>query len=411
MPSTLLGIARGTLTGVGNRRAMQAAQEDKDLQKILALSNLEGVTIEDPTLPPPTTPSQASTPAGFGGEHRPDTTPFDTPTPDVTGAGSVATAAPAAPRSAMEIARVHVGGKEKVVRMDPALTAGGKARAREAANKAAFDRLNVDGSLGAYEPTYDYQAHERADLDEKELEKQLIAGGVNPAEAKTLAKFHIDLEARRLKVNADTRAENRAQNLEEIAKATLEENKRHHIATEGIQRTRAEKTKGGPLSKDPKVAFQTVEKQIGDTKNAISAARSSFKTTPLGEAGIFTSPADSTAYTEGKARQQEQLSALRNRGDSLRAVSDSLAAVIQKSPSGGSTAAPKGTSPAASVRSSTPSSDKKPAVDTKAMQTELDAAARLYQQLLANPSVDRTEAKTAYDQSVAQITKKYGATK
>jgi hypothetical protein len=215
--------------------------------------------------------------------------------------------------------------------MDPSQTVGGQSKAAKVANQAAYDRLNKDGSMGAYEPGYDYRANERKDLEEGQLTQALIDSGEDPKDAKVLAKYHIDLEGRRLKTKADLRAEERAQNADELARGSLEERKRHDRATEA---TAAEKKKGGPLSSNAKVAFSQVERQIGDNRTAIAAARKAMPKNALADMGIFPTPADSTAYAGAKAQTDSTVNALRARGDSLRGVSDSLAAIIQKKPAG-----------------------------------------------------------------------------
>jgi len=353
MPSTLLAIARGTLAGDLKNRQLEEERRQRDLENAIRLSSVEGISIEDPSVvgsikPPPAAavppaPVIPAPPVGFDssiagapGAPSPLSIARDAiaPPPDVAevtppDAGNHASAAPApTPRSVMEVGRIRLGGKDKVINMDPSQTVGGQRKAAKAANQAAYERLNKDGSIGAYEPGYDYVAHERKDLDEGELMKALIAAGTDPGEAKVLAKYHIDLEGRRIKTAAERRAETRAEDLTQIERDRLEEARRHNRASEANSAAK----KGGPLAKDPKVAFSQVEKQIGDTRSAMAAARRAMPKNALADMGIFTSPADSTEYTNRKTATDSTVSALQSRADSLRGVSDSLAAIIQKKP-------------------------------------------------------------------------------
>lgn len=350
MPSTLLAIARGTLAGDLAERKRQEEQRQRDLENAIRLSSVDGISIEDPTAaaPPVVPPAGPVIPGAPGSAeaHRAvldaahtawkTSAAGDTPPPAVAAgtvtppdAGNRASTAPT-PRSAMEVGRIRLGGKEKVINMDPSQTAGGQRKASRAANQAAYDRLNKDGTMGAYEPGYDYRAKERSTLEEGELTKALVDAGTDPKEAAILAKYHIDIEGRRIKTAAERRSETRAEDLTQIERDRLEEQRRHNRASEANSANR----KGGPLSKDPKTAFNQVERQISDNRTAIGAARRAMPKNQLAEYGVFASPEDSTKYVGQKAQTDSTVSALQSRGDSLRGVSDSLAAIIQKKPAG-----------------------------------------------------------------------------
>lgn len=310
MASTLLGIARGAAAGFAGRKKdeetkrIRTREEDRqDLATALELANNEGITLEDPTPDPaPVKPvvipglpgSATSQRAVLDAAHSAWKTSAagDSPTPP---------AAPAAPRTALEIGRASIGGKAKRVMLEPSLTTGGKRKAAETANRTAYDRLNADGSAGAYEPTFDYRAKERSDIEENQTIASLIHAGVDPEEAKLLAKHKIDVDLRRNRV------------------ATLAERTRHDKAMEN-------RPTAGRGAVTPKQELASVNTQISANRQDLNSAKK----------GVLPDSTTSTlynldpqAYRDSSANVKARVGALTTRGDSLRTVGDSLSAIVQ----------------------------------------------------------------------------------
>lgn len=312
MASTLLGIARGAASGFAKRKQdaeakrIRTREEDRqDLATAIELGNQEGITLEDPT-PDPVTPAAPVIP-GLPGSAQSHSAimqaahdSFKTTMPGAE--KPAAPAAPAAPRNVLEIGRASIGGKTKRVMLDPTQTAGGKRKAAETANRSAFDRLNADGTAGAYEPTFDYRAKERTDIEEKSTIASLIAAGVDPEEAKLLAKHKIDVDLRR----------ERAERLAEL--------KRHNKVVEGYPRG------GARGATTPKQELASVNTQISATRQDLNSAKKGA----LPDSTTSTLyNLDPQAYRDSSANVKSRVRTLENRADSLRTVGDSLSAIVQ----------------------------------------------------------------------------------
>lgn len=348
MASTLLKIARGAAAGFGQRKEddekrklREREQARQDLGTALDLSNIEGITLEDdePTPPPaPTGPKIVGAPGSAEAQRSVMQAAHDAFKTTMPGAEKpAAPAAPAAPRNLLEIGRTAVNGKTKRVMLDPEQTVGGKKKAAETANRAAYDRINGDGSAGAYERTFDYVAKERSTLEEADTIKTLIAAGVDPEEAKLLAHNKIDVDLRR----------NRADR--------LAEQKRHNKAVENYPRGAA--ARGATT---PKQELASVNTQISATRQDLNSAKK----------GVLPDSTTSTlynldpqAYRDSSANVKSRVRTLENRADSLRTVGDSLSAIVQG----------KGKTPA-STGSGKPAPKVKLSAGTTVTDADLDAA-------------------------------------
>jgi hypothetical protein len=242
MASTLLAIAKGIATGSGKRKQDDEARAQRDLENAINLSQLEGVTFEDPQAaasapaaapvapdipgdPGSSTAQRAVLDAAhnawktIGATPAADSTAVATPAPtpktaldavratrintdQAVSPTSTSPAAPAAaapkPRSVLQIGRAVLGGQDKNIVMDPSQTVGGKKRTLDAANTAAHARLlAIDDSVGEFDPTVDYVGEERAYKKRKQVADALVkTGDFTQEQADLYAKTGQDLTER-----------------------------------------------------------------------------------------------------------------------------------------------------------------------------------------------------------------------
>lgn len=342
MPSSLLQIARGAASGFGQReqdaearKLREREQARQDLATAVDLANTQGITLEDdPTPPEPAKPivipgapgSATSQRAVLDAAHSAWKTSAagDAPAPPP---------APAAPRTALEIGRAAVNGKSKRVMLEPSETVGGRRKAAEAANREAYGRVK---NAGAYEPTFDYRAKERSDLEEDETIASLVAAGVDPEEAKLLARHKIDVDLRRQRRDA------------------LDERKRHDKAMEN-------RPTAGRGAVTPKQELASVNTQISANRQDLNSAKKGA----LPDSTTSTLyNLDPQAYRDSSANVKARVGALTTRGDSLRTVGDSLSAIVQG----------KGKKPAAAAPATGSGKKAKLSAGATVTDADLDAA-------------------------------------
>lgn len=159
-------IARGVLAGNLRNREADAAEEERrrrreieNIELMDRLSNMEGFSFEDDEPPDDAT-----------GSGEPDELPA-LPVEEISdGRGGPTTQQgiepaippvgerPKAPRTAMEIARITIGGRERGVRFDPTQTPAAKRARRDQLNRAAHAASSPDEE---YDEGRDYVAEQR----------------------------------------------------------------------------------------------------------------------------------------------------------------------------------------------------------------------------------------------------------
>jgi polyhydroxyalkanoate synthesis regulator phasin len=257
MPSTALAIARGLARGGAQRQDDERKQQREDLETMIQLGQIPGVSIEDIVpAPDPATPVVAPTPAaGSAAAQRgvldaahqawKSSVAGDTPGAPVAAAAAAVPApaqqpaATSTPRSPLEIGRIALGGTDRRVTMDPTLTAGGRQKANQVAHSKLFA---IDESIGDFDPSEDYQTELRKYNKRKQVADALVkTGEFTQDQADTYAKTGEDLAEKSRKAA--------------LEQATIDQRKRQHVVEPGtpgyyamvreVAKIRAQYSKGG----------------------------------------------------------------------------------------------------------------------------------------------------------------------
>jgi hypothetical protein len=220
LTSALLSIATGALRGrkEGQDQARREAIENLDVLDRLAQNGAFSVLVdshvpEGGALPQPPGPHPRDVP----GSDQSNIPPILRGARSVLSAaretGQVPGAVPAAADNtagarAIKVGRLRIGGQDVTIGFDPNETPAAQQRQQQAQlaarRRASYERLNRQdpGSLGDFDPTFDYEGLERQRLEQKGLEQALIAAGYSPEDARVLARYNIDLDQRRQKREA-----------------------------------------------------------------------------------------------------------------------------------------------------------------------------------------------------------------
>lgn len=203
-------IARGVLAGgLQNRAAAQAEAERQrreqleNLQLAARLAEMEGFSFEDdeeepdaPTGSGEVDPSRTSRQMreGFAGMLGEDEAPMRDPeAPQRRSPQSPAGNTPARPRSAMEIARITIGGRERGVRFDPTQTATARRARRDQLNRAAHAAIAPDEE---YDESVDYAKRRQSKAELDATVQAIIDSGIetDPKKARAWAIANPTLE-------------------------------------------------------------------------------------------------------------------------------------------------------------------------------------------------------------------------
>jgi polyhydroxyalkanoate synthesis regulator phasin len=199
---------------------------------MIQLGQIPGVSIEDilpapdPVAPivAPAAGSAAAQRGALDAAHQAwkSSVAGDTPgaAPTAAAAAPVTAQQPAAtstPKSPLEIGRVALGGKDRRVTMDPALTAGGRQKANQVAHSKLFA---IDESIGDFDPAEDYQTELRKYNRRRQVADALVkTGEFTPEQADTYAKTGEDLAEKSRKAA--------------LEQATIDQRKRQHVVEPG----------------------------------------------------------------------------------------------------------------------------------------------------------------------------------